>query len=106
MTDNKILNDEQLNSTDKYDCNLALYLNLPEYFHNAGKMIPEKYYFKLKKSLENTPNKKNKLINNILLVLSNMNSQNLRVKELLVIYIYVFLDTQPAIDLLLSHKPL
>ena len=90
-------------SNDEYDCNLALYLNLPEYFHNPGKMIPKKFYFKLKKSLENIPNTKKRLVHYVSFVLDSINNHDLHVKEILVIYIYVFLDTQPAIDLLLCN---
>ena len=84
--------------------NLAVYLNLPEYFHDAGKKLQEHYYFNLKliQMLENTPNVKNHLSKHIKLVLDRMDNYGIQVKELLIIYIYVFLDKQPVIDLLLS----
>jgi hypothetical protein len=86
--------------------NLAVYLNLPEYFKDAGEKIREHYYFNLKliQMLENTPNVKNHLIAHVRLVLARIDDYGIRVKEILVIYIYVFLDKQPVIDLLLSHQ--
>ena len=88
-----------------YDFNLAVYLNLPEYFHDAGEKLQEHYYFNLKliKYLENTPYKKNHLILHIKSVLNQIDDYGKYVKELLVIYIYTFLDKQPVIDLLLSQ---
>ena len=65
--------------------NLAVYLNLPEYFHDAGEKLQEHYYFNLK------------------LILDRINDYGIHVKELLVVYIYVLLDTQPVIDLILSY---
>jgi hypothetical protein len=53
--------------------------------------------------LENTPNVKNHLIAHVRLVLARIDDYGIRVKEILVIYIYVLLDTQPVIDLILSH---
>ena len=87
------------------DFNLAVYLNLPEYFHEAGEKIPINYYLILIQMLENTPNVKNRLIDHIKLVLNYIDNYGIHVKELLIIYIYVFLDTQPVVDLILSHKP-
>ena len=86
--------------------NLAVYLNLPEYFHDAGEKLREHYYFNLKliQMLENTPNVKNHLIAHVRLVLARIDDYGIRVKELLIIYIYVFLDKQPVINLLLSHQ--
>ena len=95
------INNDQI---DEYECNLARYLNLPEYFNKAGKKIDTNYYYKLIKILENTPNNKNRLIEHVKYVLDSMENYNIRIKELLAIYVYVFLDTQPAIDLLLSNK--
>jgi hypothetical protein len=54
--------------------------------------------------LENTPNVKNHLIAHVRLVLERIDDYGIRVKEILIIYIYVFLDKQPVIDLLLSHQ--
>lgn len=87
--------------------NLAVYLNLPEYFHDAGETIQGHYYFNLKliQMLENTPNVKNRLINHFKLVLDRIGDYGIHVKELLIIYIYILLDTQPVIDLILSHAP-
>ena len=89
------------------DFNLAVYLNLPEYFHEAGEKIQEHYYFNLKliQMLENTPNVKNRLIDHFKLVFNRIDVYGIHVKELLIIYIYVFLDTQPVVDLILSHQP-
>jgi hypothetical protein len=86
--------------------NLAVYLNLPEYFHDAGEKIREHYYFNLKliQMVENTPNVKNRLIAHVRLVLARIDDYGKFVTELLIIYIYVFLDKQPVIDLLLSHQ--
>jgi hypothetical protein len=86
--------------------NLAVYLNLPEYFHDAGEKLREHYYFNLKliQMLENTPNVKNHLIAHVRLVLARVDDYGINVKELLIIYIYVFLDKQPVIDLLLSRQ--
>ena len=99
MTDNEII--------DEYDCNLATYLSLPEYFHDAGESLRENYYFNLKliKILENTPNVKNRLIKHIKLVLDRMDDYGIYVKELLIIYIYTLFDTQAVIDLILSSVP-
>jgi hypothetical protein len=85
--------------------NLAVYLNLPEYFNDAGEKLREHYYFNLKliQMLENTPNVKNRLIEHIKLILERIDDYGIRVKEILVIYIYVLLDAQPVIDLILSH---
>jgi len=89
------------------DCNLAVYLNLPEYFHDAGEKLREHYYFNLKlvQILENTPNIKNRVVEHIKLILDRIDDYGKFVKELLIIYIYVFLDTQPVIDLILSYVP-
>jgi hypothetical protein len=86
--------------------NLAVYLNLPEYFHDAGKKLQEHYYFNLKliQMLKNTPNVKNHLSKHIKLVLDRMDNYGIQVKEILIIYIYVFLDTQPVIDLLCNAR--
>ena len=88
--------------------NLAVYLNLPEYFHCAGETLHEHYYFNLKlkliQMLKNTPNVKIRLIEHLKLILDRINDYGIHVKELLIIYIYVFLDTQPVIDLILSNK--
>jgi len=72
--------------------NLAVYLNLPEYFHDAGEKLHEYYYFNLKliQMLENTPNVKNHLIAHVRLVLARVDDYEINVKELLIIYIYVF----------------
>lgn len=86
-------------------CNLAAYLNLPEYFHESGKDIPLNYYFKLIKLIEDTPNKKNSLINDLRFVLDTMDDFGLGAKEILFIYVYLLLDTRPVIDLILSHVP-
>jgi hypothetical protein len=88
-----------------YDCNLAVYLNLPEYFHSAGETIHQYCFFNLKliKYLKNTPYKKNHIIKHIKSVLNQIDDYGKVVKELLVIYIYTFLDKQPVIDLLLSQ---
>ena len=69
--------------------NLAVYLNLPEYFHDAGEKLREHYYFNLKliQMLENTPNVKNRLIEHISLVLARIDDYGIHVKELLIIYI-------------------
>lgn len=98
---------DEIHNDCRYSCNLAVYLNLPEYFHEAGEKIQEHYYFNLKliQMLENTPNVKNRLIDHFKLVLNRMDVYGIHVKELLIIYIYVFLDTQPVVDLILSHKP-
>jgi hypothetical protein len=87
--------------------NLAVYLNLPEYFHCAGEKLREHYYFNLKliQMLENTPNVKNHLIAHVRLLLARIDDYGIHVKELLIIYIYVLLDVQPVIDLILSHQP-
>ena len=71
MSDNEMRNDEY---ECDYDCNLAVYLNLPEYFHDTGEKLQEHYYFNLKliKYLENTPYKKNCLIEHIRTVLNNI----------------------------------
>jgi hypothetical protein len=83
--------------------NLAVYLNLPEYFHDAGEKLHKDYYLLFKEKLENTPDNKNDLINHLLFVLNDINDYEELVKEILIIYIYVFLDTQPVIDLLLCN---
>lgn len=98
------INNEQIYFRDEYDCNLARYLNLPEYFNKAGKKITVKFYYKLIKNLENTPNDKNSLINHVKFVLNQMNYCKTYIKELLAIYIYQILDTQQSIDILLSNK--
>jgi hypothetical protein len=87
--------------------NLAVYLNLPEYFHDAGEKLSEHYYFNLKliQMLENTPNIKKHLIKHVKLVLERMDDYGKFVKELLIIYIYIFLDKQSVIDLILSYAP-
>lgn len=87
------------------DFNLAVYLNLPEYFHEAGEKIPITYYLILIQMLENTPNVKNCLIDHIKLVLNYIDNYGIDVKKILIIYIYTLLDTQPVIDLILSHAP-
>ena len=46
---------------------------------------------------------KNHLSKHIKLVLDRMDNYGIQVKEILIIYIYVFLDTQPVIDLLLCN---
>ena len=55
--------------------------------------------------LENTPNVKNILIKHLKSVLDRIGVYRKGAKELLVIYMYVLLDTQPVIDLILTHKP-
>ena len=98
------INDEHICFRDEYGCNLARYLNLPEYFNKAGKKITAKFYYKLMKNLENTPNDKNILINHVKFVLDQTNYCKTYIKELLTIYIYRFLDTQQSIDMLLSNE--
>ena len=97
------------NEIEQYLCdhsgsNLAVYLNLPEYFHDAGEKLRKHYYFNVKliQMLENTPNVKNHLIKYIKLIIGRIDIYGIRCNELLIIYIYVFLDTQPVIDLILS----
>lgn len=99
--------------TNKY-CNLAAYLNLPEYFLESGKDIPLNYYNKLIKAIEVTTNKnkvisakvqKNSLIRHLRFVLNTMDDFGPSVKEILFIYVYLLLDTRPVIDLILSHGP-
>jgi len=94
---------EQIFSRDEYNCNLARYLNLPEYFNRAGENINPNYYYKLTKNLENTPSNKNSLIKHVKFVLNTMEEYK-TYKELLAIYVYLLLDTQQSIDMLLSNK--
>jgi len=98
------MNREQIFSRDEYDCNLAKYLNLPEYFNRAGENIDANYYYKLIKNLENTPTDKKSLINHVKFVLNTMEEYKTYIKELLAVYVYLLLDTQQSIDMLLSNK--
>jgi hypothetical protein len=88
----------------RFKCNLAIYLNLPEYFHKHGKNIPRYYYFELVRMLEDTPNEKNLLINKFRSILNKMDDFGIYTKQILIIYIYLLLDTQPVIDLILCHE--
>ncbi len=90
--------------TDEYECNLAKYLKLPEYFNKAGENIDANYYYKLTKNLENTPTDKKSLINHVKFVLNTMEEYKTYIKELLAVYVYLLLDTQQSIDMLLSNK--
>jgi hypothetical protein len=89
----------------RFKCNLAVYLNLPEYFHKHGKNIPRYYYFELVRMLEDTPVEKNLLINKFRSILTKMDDFGIYTKQILIIYIYLLLDTQPVIDLILCHEP-
>jgi hypothetical protein len=92
---------------NEYDCNLAVYLNLPQYFHEAGEEIQAHYYFNIEliKMLKNTSNIKNCLIDHLKIVLDRIDVYGKNVNEVLIIYIYMLLDTQQLIDLILTHTP-
>jgi hypothetical protein len=97
----KVCSYKDCKTHDEYDCNLARYLNLPSFFNNTGKKIPTSEYFMLIKILENIVYDKQYLINCLTRVITNMEMRDVRIKELLAIYMYVLLDTKPVTELIL-----
>ena len=90
----------------QYQENLVEYLNLPAYFYSdAEKFRKEEGFFnyKLIRILEKTPYNKNILMNHLQDILIHIDDYGVDVKLILIIYIYILLDTQPVIDLLLSN---
>ena len=89
---------------DEYNFNLAVFLNLPDFFVSDGKKIPKHEYLMLRNNLENISYDKSYLIKFLGNLITSMDFRdNIRVKQILAIYVYTFLDSKPVTDLILCN---
>lgn len=79
---------------DKYNCNLAKYLKLPSTFFNVAKLLDKDIYFLYVNMFERSLVSDNKKIIRMFrnLISSFESIRNNRVKELIVIFAYKFVD--------------
>lgn len=89
---------------DEYNCNLAHYLGLPKFFNFASKKIKKGEYFTLVSILEEASSYNKEQIANIfkhiLYKFDELHSK--KIKEIFIIYIFIFLDTSQSIKHLIS----
>lgn len=93
---------------DEYNCNLAKFLNLPRYFVDNAKKLHSDFYFVLVKKFQHflTCDKMDELVMNFKSVFNMLeyDETTKETKELVIIYIYIILDSPAVIKHLLSHE--
>ena len=86
---------------DEYNCNLAYYFNLPKYFNYASQKI-KKEYFKFISIIEKSSSLEiTELVDAFNYIMNKfIESYNIKVKQIIIVYIFIFIDTSQCVKYL------